>query len=60
MNAHHLHATTHVLTLLVVLYAPVTVGMNWLLMEGLAMVSSYNSDFVLCPILAFHVCVTYL
>ena len=39
MNAHHLHATTHVLTILVVLCAPVTVGMNWLLMEGLAMVS---------------------
>ena len=38
MNVYHLHAITHVLILRAVLYAPVTMGMNWLLMEDIVMV----------------------
>ena len=38
MSVYHLHAITHVLILRAVLYAPVTMGMNWLLMEDIVMV----------------------
>lgn len=48
MSAYHLHAITPALILQAVLYAPVTVGMNWLLMEDLVMVGS-SSD-LLCLI----------
>lgn len=38
MNARHLHVTTPVLTLRVVLCVPVVVDMNWLLIDYPVMV----------------------
>ena len=41
MSAYHLHVDTPVLTLWVVLYAPVIMGMYWIVMDYLVMVSKY-------------------
>ena len=50
MSVYHLHVDTPVPTLLVVLSAPVTVGMSWLLMEDLAMVGIFSYLLNLYPI----------
>ena len=41
MNAYHLHVDTPVLTLLVVLCAPVMMDTYWVVMEVLALVCMY-------------------
>jgi len=42
MSVYHLHVVKYVLTLLVVTSAPVMVGMNWIMMEELAMVCTVD------------------